>query len=377
MGAKMITTRAIPAQRYDFSDEDVELILTQFGSLLRTRSFLSMGAYCAAFEERFAAYVGSSHAVSVSSGTGALEIILRACDLAGSEVIVPTNTFAATAFAVVHAGATPVFADCGDDLLLDLDDVERRLTPATRAVIVVHIGGLVSPGMDRLQELCRSRGLMLIEDAAHAHGSRLNGICAGTFGDAAAFSFFSTKVMTTGEGGMITTASAEIAARARTLRDQAKVDGVNRHDLIGYNWRMAEVQAILGLAQLARLDEFIEARRRVARIYDQVLRQEPQRLRPLEIPPGAAPNYYKYVVFADSDVAHITSRLAAERRVRLGGAVYDVPCHQQPAFSHLVRAPVLPRAEHLCRHHICPPIYPSLTDDDASYVAESLIEVVS
>jgi len=368
--------RKIPVQRYDFSEEDIELILTQVGSLLRSRSFLSMGAHCAEFEGHFADYLGARYAVAVNSGTGALEIILRSFGLAGADVIVPTNTFAATAFAVLHAGATPIFADCGDDLVVDPADVERRLTPATKAVIVVHIGGLVSPAMYRLQELCRSRGLVLIEDAAHAHGSLLDGRHAGTLGDAAAFSFFSTKVMTTGEGGMIATGNEDVARRARVLRDQAKSDGLNRHDDIGYNWRMTELQAILGLVQLGHLREFIDERRRVARIYDEAFDKAAVGLARLPIPPGSQPNFYKYVVFVERDIREVAEKLFAKRRLKLGGAVYDLPCHLQPAFSRLA-GDRLPKAEHLCKHHICPPIYPSLTDDDARYVAQSLIEVVS
>lgn len=370
------TARRIPAQRYEFPDADVELILDEIGSLLRSRSFLTMGPHGDRFEERYAAYVGTAHAVAVSSGTAALEIVLRCLPVAGTEVIVPTNTFAATAFAVLRAGATPVFADCGDDLNVDPADVERRLTPSTGAVIAVHIGGLVSPGVHELQELCRSRGLVLVEDAAHAHGSDLNGRRAGTFGEAAAFSFFSTKVMTTGEGGMITTDNEEIAGTARLLRDQAKSAGQNRHELFGYNWRLTEIQALLGLAQLARLDEFVRERRRVASVYDEAFRSAPPGLRPLAVPDGARSNYYKYVLFSDSDVSRLAARSRAERGVSLGGAVYDVPCHEQPVFAELSRVP-LPVAERLCRHHVCPPIYPSLTDADARYVAEALMEVAS
>src|SRR5215472_955965 len=375
MAATTSTTRRIPAQRYDFSDEDIELIQRDVGSLLRARSFLTMGERCAAFEERYARATGCAHAVAVSSGTAALEIILRVIGVSGGQVVVPTNTFAATAFAVLHAGATPVFADCADDLVLDPDDLERRLTSATRAVIVVHVGGLVSPSVRRIQELCRQRGLPLVEDAAHAHGSTLDGLCAGTFGAAAAFSFFSTKVMTTGEGGMITTDDADICSRARTLRDQAKVQGHNLHELVGSNWRMGELPAILGLVQLARLQEFIRERQRVARIYDDAFRQS-NRLRPLAVPAASQPNYYKYVLFSDGDVPAMAAALASRWGVRLGGNVYDVPCHEQPVFADLARGP-LPTAEHLCRHHICPPIYPSLSDGDARHIARALLEVAS
>jgi dTDP-4-amino-4,6-dideoxygalactose transaminase len=369
----------IPAQRYDFPDEDVDAVLERFGALLRSRGFLTMGRYGEELERRFAAYTGAPHAVAVSSGTAALEAILRALGVAGHEVVVPTNTFAATAFAVIHAGGQPVLADCGNDLSVDPDDVVRRLGPRTRAVVVVHIGGLISPSVLRLRQLCRGRGIPLVEDAAHAHGSRLEGMQAGTIGDAAAYSFFSTKVMTTGEGGMVVTDDPAIAEAAKLLRDQAKIAGHNLHEEVGDNWRMSEVHAILGLAQLARLDELIAGRRRVAGIYDEMLDGATERLRPLRIPRGAEPNYYKYVLFTSHPglPEEIATRLRADHDLRLGGFVYDVPLHRQPVFERLGAGEVLPRADDLCRRHVCPPIYPSLTDEEARYVAECLLKAVS
>lgn len=364
----------IPAQRYDFPEEDIHTITRQFAELLRSRAFLTMGERCAEFEARFASFAGVPHAVAVSSCTGGLEIILRAIGVEGAEVIVPTNTFAATAFAVLHAGGVPVFADCGEDLAVDPADVERRITPATRAVIAVHIGGLVSGSAVRLRELCGSRGLALVEDAAHACGSSLNGSAAGSLGDAAAFSFFSTKVMTTGEGGMITTPDERIAATARLLRDQAKVQGQNRHEVFGSNWRLTELQAIVGLTQLARLPELIAGRERVARIYDQAFAGA-ELVRPVTVPPGSRPNWYKYMLVTRDEGAAVAARMVPERGVTLGGTVYDVPCHQQPVFARFVRGP-LPVAEHLCRHHVCPPIYPSLTNDEARRVADAVLEAV-
>jgi perosamine synthetase len=369
------TTARIPAQRYDFTEEDIETIQRQVGDLLRSRGFLTMGERGAEFEEGFARLVGSPRAVAVSSGTGALEIILRAIGVEGGEVVVPTNTFAATAFAVLHAGARPVFADCGEDLQVDPADVERRLTAATRAVVVVHVGGFVSVGLRRLRELCRARGLALVEDAAHASGSALDGSSAGTLGDAAAFSFFSTKVMTTGEGGMITTGDEQIAARARLLRDQAKREGRNVHEHVGSNWRLTELQAIVGLAQLRRLPDLLAGRRRVAAIYDDAFAGGSGRLHPLAVPPGSRPNWYKYVLLTELEAGAVAARLAGSG-VSLGGAVYDVPCHDQPVFARYRRGS-LPNAERLCRHHVCPPIYPSLTDDQARRVAEALLEAAS
>ena len=373
---QVVGKKRLPAQRYDFSGADIETIVQRVRSLLESRAFLTMGKHGEDFEFAFAAYTGVSNAVAVNSGTGALEIIMRAVGVSGGDVIVPTNTFAATAFAAIHAGANVIFADCADDLSLDPVDVERRLTPNTKAVVTVHIGGLISPGVLRLKQLCEERQIAFIEDAAHAHGSKFGGRQAGSFGDAAAYSFFSTKLMTTGEGGMVVTNREDIARKARLLRDQAKVAGLNRHETIGNNWRMTEFQAILGLAQLARLDEFVAERRRVASIYDDMFRGS-NHVTPAVVPPGAEPNYYKYVLFVEAGKPEaISQRLADEFGVSLGGAVYDIPCHRQPVFAHDHLGP-LPRAEDLCPRHICPPIYPSLSDDDACYVAECLLKVAS
>lgn len=361
----------VPAQAYDFSASDIDWITGEFRRLLEARRFLTMGPYGEEFEQQFAEYHGAPLAVATNSGTGSLEIILRALDVAGGEVIVPANTFAATAFAVIRAGARPVFADIRDDMALDPADAAKRINTNTRAVITVHIGGLVSPGIVDLQALCQERSIFLVEDAAHAHGSSLVGRMAGTFGIAGAFSFFSTKVMTTGEGGMILTADERVYRTSRVLRDQAKVGNANYHEMVGYNWRMPELQAIMGLAQLRRLDEFVARRRSIAAIYDRELSGIPAFtcLRP---PAQARPNYYKYYILLNGTTPDKVKRdLQQEYGVSLGGTTYDLPLHQQPVFQDYAQGP-LPVAEDLCRRHICPPIYPSLTDEQAEYVAQSL-----
>lgn len=367
-------TRRIPAQRYTFSEEAIETIVGQIRELLRTRAFLTDGHQVEAFERAFAEHVGTRFAVAVSSGTAALEAILRAIDVAGAEVIVPTNTFAATAFAVLHAGGTPVFADCDDDLQVDVADVERRITGRTRAVVAVHVGGYLSPRLPELRALCDRGGLALVEDAAHAHGSRLGGRQPGSFGRAAAYSFFPTKVMTTGEGGMIATDDPDIAGVASQLRDQGKVGGANVHRRVGGNWRMTEVAAILGLSQLEHLEGFLAERARVAAIYDAEF-GDGHPLRPLRVAAGCRPNYYKYVLLApDRDVGELVRQLSREHGVQMGGLVYELPCHEQPVFAR-PGAPRLDRAERLCRHHLCPPIYPELSSDDARHVAAALTAI--
>jgi len=366
---------SVKAQAYTFEPVDIDWVASSLRELLDSGSFLTLGRYGEQFEDAFAERHGGGFGVSTNSGTSALEAILRSLDVAGGEVVLPTNTFAATAFAVVRAGARPVFADIGDDMTLDPVDAAARFTPSTRAVITVHLGGLVSPRTYDVIEMCDRFAVPLVEDAAHAHGSALDGRSAGTFGVAAAFSFFSTKVMTTGEGGMVVTRDEAIRDSVRLLRDQAKVAGSNVHEAIGANWRLTEVQAMLGLAQLRRLDEFIARRQDIARRYREGLDGIPG-LTVLPVPPGAHHNFYKVIVLLDSmSPAVLASRMRSEHQVALGGNVYDLPLHEQPVFAEYATGP-LPVAEDLCRRHVCPPIYPALSDDDVDLVVAGIRDCV-
>src|SRR3990172_9985640 len=178
-----------PTKPY-FSQESIEFIVGNFREILEGKSFLTLGRYCEEFEKKFAEYIDCKYAATTNSGTSAIEAALTAVGVKGYDVIVPTNTFAATVFAVIKAGGRPVFADCLEDLTVDPDDVKKRLTPRTKVVITVHIGGMVSPATYALIDLREEKGLSLIEDAAHAHGSTLDGKKGGSFGVAGAFSFF-------------------------------------------------------------------------------------------------------------------------------------------------------------------------------------------
>lgn len=370
--------KRIPPQRYEFSTYDITSILSNFRELLEARAFLTMGKYCEAFEKAWAEYSGCHYAAAVSNGTAALQAIFEAIDVRDHDVIVPTNTFGATIFAVIRAGGRPIFADCGWDMTLDFKDVMMRLTPKTKVVVTVHIGGLISPGTYRLMDLCTEKGLYLIEDAAHAQGSTLDKKKAGTLGAAAGFSFFSTKVMTTGEGGMVATNDEQIYREVLLLRDQAKVPGKgNYQEKIGANWRMTEIQALMGLAQLERLDEFIERRNQIARIYDMGLAPMTD-LTPLKVHQDSRSNFYKYIVFLSHDIDRdeLRQNLKRDYGVSLSGYVYELPCHELPAFKAF-RSDSLPVSEELCRRHICLPIYYSLSDNEAEYVIESLIATIN
>ncbi len=370
----------IPAARIYFPEDDRKEILKQIDGILASGQ-LTLGKYGQEFEQRFAEYVGTRYAVAVNSGTSALEIILRALDIAGSSVVVPTNTFVATPASVIHAGGKVIFADITDNLCLDPSSLRRQVKKDTKAVIMVHIGGLIPPQITEIQQFCQQNGLLLIEDAAHAQGSTLNGQKAGSFGIAAAFSFYPTKVMTSGEGGMITTDDENIYKRALVFRDQGKAGFLgNVHTELGYNWRMSEIHAALGLSQFARLGEFIADRRRVADFYDTELKKL-AKVSPVRIPSGAKSNYYKYsVVLEDgADRAALKKEMKEKYTVSLSGEVYELPCHLQPIFKALYgfKGGEFPAAEDLCQRHICLPVFAGMTEEQARYVVESLKEVLA
>ncbi len=363
----------IPPAKVYFPEEDRRAILRQIDEALATGK-LTLGKHVKAFEECFAQRVGASYAVAVNSGTSSIEIPLRIFGVRDKTVLVPTNTFFATPAAVIHAGGKVRFMDADPaNFAINVEEIEKRITNDTAGVIVVHIGGIVTPEMTAIRNFCNQRGLFLLEDAAHAHGSAVNGQAAGTFGDAASFSFYPTKVMTSSEGGMIVTNSQRVYEEALVYRDQGKADFLaNAHTRMGYNWRMSEPHAIIGHTQLTRLEEFVAARNRVARIYDEGLR-DLAGITALSLPQYCRSNYYKYIALLDSSIdrAILKKLLRDEYGVGLSGEVYEVPCHLQPVFEEY-REGEFPWAIDICRRHVCLPVYVTMTDDDADYVIASL-----
>jgi len=368
----------VPPASISFSNEDISNITEEISECLRTGA-LTLGQNGRQFEEEFAALCRVPYAVAVNSGTSALEIILRAIGVQNREVIVPTNTFFATAAAVIHAGGRVRFADCEPgSFALDLGSLRECLNANTAAIIVVHIGGLITPRISEISDVCKQVGVPLIEDAAHAQGSTFGGQPAGSFGVAAAFSFYPTKVMTSCEGGMITTSDEAIYHEALIYRDQGK-EGftTNYHVRLGYNWRMSEPHAIIGRAQLRRLPEFIQRRRRIADVYDRRLSGRREGVRPLTVPRGVRSNYYKYIALLDPaiDRAALKTALREKFDVGLSGEVYETPCHLQPVFRGYPAGRLL-QAERICAEHICLPISARMESEDAEYVVDSLDHAV-
>jgi perosamine synthetase len=361
-----------------FSEDDIRAILRDIEGALRS-GILTLGPNVRSFEEGFMEYVGVKHAIAVNSGTSALEIVLRFLDLKGDEVIVPTCTFAASSNAVIFAGGRPVFVDVEpNSLCLDPDDVNRRITPRTKAVIAVHIGGLVCPRMKELSEICADHKLVLIEDAAQAHGAKWNTQMAGSLGEAGCFSFYPSKVITTAEGGMITTNNDRLAEFAKSLRFHGveRVGERKMHVRLGYNWRMNELSGILGIYQLKRIEEFVARRNAIAGIYMRELKGT-KGIELLPVPPHIRHAYYKYVVISreNIDPASVQRSLSNKYDIEIQTPVY-APCHLEPMYKEMFgyREGSLPIAEALLPRTVALPVHVQMSNEDAQHVIRGLKE---
>ncbi len=329
------------------------------------------------FEDRFAEYVGVKHAIATNNCLSGLQILMKYFKVKEKEVIVPTNTFIATAHAAYYEGAKPVMADIDPDMLcIDIEDLKRKINKNTAAVIIVHIAGLICPDIYEIKKLCEEKGIPLIEDAAHAHGATLNGKKAGSFGMANAFSFYPTKPMTTGEGGMITTDSEDIDKFARIIRNYG-MTASNFCEELGSNWRMPEASAIIGLTQLKTLDEGTVLRNSVAERYKEL--EGLPHIKLIKVPGNMRHGYFKYPVIIDTkeNAAKIFSFLS-EKGIDTVNNFYYPPVHLQPIYKKIFgfNEGMLPVAEDVLRRVICLPMFPQITDEQLSYVIVSVKEAV-
>ncbi len=379
-------TKAIPQKpsmhislaRSHFPPEDIAVFQREAAEILLGR--VSMGRWVEKFQQAAATAHGTRFALATNSCTSALEVALLACGVRpGDQVIVPVQTFIATGMAVYNIGARPIFADiCPETLCLDSSELRRLASDRVKAVIHVHFGGLIPPELIRIREICKQRGWALIEDAAHAHGARLDGQPAGSFGAAACFSYYPTKVLTAGEGGMIVTDDQRIAriCRSYQLRGQGvTLPGEQFCRPYGRNIRMPELSALLGVLQYGRLDRFVRARRSVAAVYDAVLADEPSIVRP-SVPRECFHNYWLYTLLLPPGVDRKAIQTRCKQRwdIQLGWS-YSPPLHLMPVFRELygTKEGDLPVAEDLLARTLCLPIHPLIGETDAQRVAECVL----
>jgi dTDP-4-amino-4,6-dideoxygalactose transaminase len=357
-------------------DEDLRAVADAL-----TSGQLAQGPRVASFEQEFAAYVGVRHAIAVNSGTAALHVALLAHGIGSmardgspdDEVIVPAFSFAATANCVLQAGARPVFVDVREpDFNIDLAGVEAAITPRTRAVIGVHLYGQMCD-VGALKNLCDRERIVLIEDAAQAAGAKAGGACAGAVG-AGCFSFYATKNMTTGEGGMLTTSDDGIAARARVLRSQGEQTRYVTEEL-GWNYRMTEFAAALGLAQLLKLDERNARRRANAERLSELLRG----LDGVVVPASSRDSvhghaWHQYTIrVAQGRAARDAMRLALLEKSIESAGFYPAPIHRQPLYQRLGFGEAdLPVSQRLADQVLSLPVHPGLSAEDVDAVAAAV-----
>ncbi len=359
--------------------------------------WLTTGPKVKRFEEDFARYIGARHAIAVNSCTAGLHIALAALGVGpGDEVIVPTFTFCSTANVVVHLGARPVLVDVGEDLNVTPEAIEAAITPRTKAIVPVHYAGQPCD-LAAIYRIASHHGLPVVEDAAHAAGASYEGAKIGSDAMAAgaprvvtAFSFYATKNMTTGEGGMVTTADDALAERMRLLslhgmsRDAWKrytSAGSWYYEVVaaGYKYNMTDTQAALGIHQLRRLDGFIATRRRYAQIYDEALAGLPEVETPI-VRPGRSHIYHLYPVRLalerlTIDRAQFIDELKA---LNIGCSVHFIPVHLHPfyhdAFGY--RRGDLPAAESIYERILSLPLFPKMTEQDVWDVAGAVSDVI-
>lgn len=348
---------------------------------IRTGWISSEGPFVRRFEEEFAERVGRRYAVAVCNGTAALELAVASLGLQpGDEVIMPTFTIISCAAAVVRAGAVPVLVDVDPvTWTMDVTQVEDKITVRTKAIMPVHIYGL-PVDMLVIESLADKYGLKIIEDAAEAHGLACHGRPCGSFGSLSCFSFYPNKLVTTGEGGMVVTDDDLLAERCRSLRNlcfQQQKRFV--HEELGYNYRMTNLQAALGVAQLERYDEFVCKKRRIGAWYNSLLAHQPKLQLPVENTSYAENIYWVYgVVLSDSLNANAANVCSALQREGIGTRPFFWPMHEQPVFMkrNMFAGERYPVAERLARRGFYLPSGLALDENQAVYVSEKLKQVL-
>ncbi|MCU1338097.1 MAG: DegT/DnrJ/EryC1/StrS aminotransferase [Bryobacterales bacterium] len=357
--------------------------------------WLTTGPRTAQFEKEFGAYVRAPHAIAVNSCTAGLHVAFAALGIGrGDEVITTPLTFCSTVHTILHVGAKPVMADIGADGNIDPEEIARAITPRTRAIVPVHFGGLPCE-MKAIWALARKHGLFVIEDAAHAAGTHYQGRPIGMSedgedaSDAVAFSFYATKNMTTGEGGMITTPRESLAARMRML----SLHGMNRdawkrysergnwhYEVVdtGFKYNLTDLQSALGIQQLRKLDSFIETRTYYAKIYNQVLAG----MEEVELPadaPRSRHAWHLYVLRLNLNMLNIDRGEFIEelRRRGVGSSVHFIPIPLHPYFARMpVAQRPCPRALKLYPRIVSLPLYPAMTEEQVRYVADSVKDIL-
>jgi perosamine synthetase len=357
----------IPVARPDIGPEEIAAVTAVLES-----GMLAGGRRTVELEERWAAFIGTKHAIAVSSGTVALMSIFEGMGLVpGDEVITVGHTFSATVSAILYAGATPVFVDIErDTYLIDATRIEAAITPRTRAICPVHLFGLPAD-LDVIVAIADRHGLAVVEDACQAHGAEFRGRRVGSFGHGA-FSLYGTKNMTTGEGGLITTDDDRLADWIRLYRNQGMRERY-RHEILGYNFRLTDIAAAIGLCQLDKLERNTARRREIAARYDAAFADVP--IRTPITPVGRTHVFHQYTVDVGPERDAIGAALAAAGIST--GIFYPVPVNRQPYVLERGISADLPVTDAASQRTLSLPMFPNLTDGEQGQVIDAVVTVIA
>ena len=353
--------------------------------------WLGTGPKVQRFEQMFRSYKGTSYAMAVNSCTAALHLAMLALEIKeNDEVIVPAMTFAATANAVIHAGGTPVFADCEKDTMnIDPEDIERKITPRTRAIVPVHFAGRAC-NMKKILDIAERHDLRIVEDAAHAIETEYHGKKAGTFGELGCFSFYVTKNIVTGEGGMVVTDNEEYADRIKILalhgmsKDAWKRfsdEGYRHYNVVyaGYKYNMMDIQAAIGIHQLPRIDRYWERRKQIWDRYSRAFEGIPV-ITPSPVEENTRHSYHLYTLLLDTDKLSITRDRFLDEMTRrnIGVGVHYIALHLHPYYQkrYAYRQGELPVSEWISERTVSLPLSAKLTNEDTEDVIDAVQEIV-
>lgn len=373
-----MSEKHIRSSRPYFPKEDIDRLLVDIREALETGG-LRNGKNLLEFERMFAEYIGVKNAVAFDSDGDALETALRYYGAEGKEVVVCTNSFISIPNSVVYAGGRVVFADImAETLSMDPSSLRKCIAKKTAGVVVTHIAGFPNPNLREIVEICEDNDLFLVEDATHAVGASFEGKKVGTFGRAAVFAFTPTKVLTTGEGGMLVTDEAELAEEAKRFRYYGSGPGKSSFVKVGRHMMLPEISAVLGIYQLRRVEEYIAKRNIIARIYDDYL-DKIYSVRTLKCVPDGRCSYYKYPLTLNTSVdkAKFTALLDKEYGIETGNVFYP-PCHMQPVYSDCgISANFdLEISENVLARTITLPMHVGMSKKDADLVVEGVKAVL-
>ena len=368
--------------KLQYSEEDKRFVNKMMSETLDRGYLTDGGPNVDQFEKLWCEFNNSNYAVAVSNCTTGLECILKALKVEGGSVIVPAYTFIASPMSIYNARATPIYADVDKKTLsLSLESIKNAARKDTKAVMIVHVGGVITSEIEEIKSWCDDNNIYLIEDAACAHGSELNGTKAGNFGIASCFSFHHSKVLTSGEGGIITTNNKDLASKMKRIRAIGLDRSINNYESfeVGSNFKMSEITAILGILHTKNANKIINERREIAKTYNEKIKFN-ETIKKFSLPKKSNPCYYKYYLYAQSkDVRDKLINYCKNKNIDMPPFTYQTLCSDQIISKSIgcISKNELTNSKWLTNHIICLPMYNGLETKEIHYISKTINDFIS